>query len=387
MISYLYYSFSQKTKIVSFSFKRLIVLLLFIVAIILGGVWNTVKNVDLVQVFKADVDSTSLSVSNISNHFVFLPTHPFALEMLNWQTGEQVNAVMDFLFILLLAATAMFLWWRFSVIFYPLWQKFQEGNREIQSKGSLFGKSVVYQFTGGRTLALFKKELLISSRNWKGILWFLFLSFIWLAQIGANVIIRHNIDRYEPDIIKKTAILQALQYIIAVYFISSFTLRFVFPSFSVEKKTAWILASSPLSFKRIFYGKYLFYTLFFVALGTVMSYTNVVILHLTFTYALYSMGLFISAIIFIVTLGLSLGALFPSYENDDPEVISTSMPGLFFTALALIYGALSDVALYFTITRGTTVWLVSSVILTFIGVGIFLITVPRLVQRRNFSTT
>jgi hypothetical protein len=41
-----------------------------------------------------------------------------------------------------------------------------------------------------------------------------------------------------------------------------------------------------------------------------------------------------------VTLyGLALGALFPNFETDDPEILSTSFPGLTFIFTSVMYGA------------------------------------------------
>ena len=230
--------------------------------------------------------------------------------------------------------------------------------------------------------ALFKKEALVSSRNLKGVLWFLFLFGLWLAQVGTNIILSNNILRYQTDVSEKLAIFQALQFIIATYFICSFALRFVFPSFSVEKKTAWILGSAPLSFTKIFFSKYLFYTTFFVILGTLMSYVNFKILNLNFMYGFYSMTLFVATVVFIVTLSLSLGALFPSTETDDPEVVSTSISGLFFTALSLIYGALSSIVLYLTLTKENVSFLIIFMILTCVLTGVMLLQVPRSINKR-----
>jgi hypothetical protein len=241
-----------------------------------------------------------------------------------------------------------------------------------------------YHFNGGRTMALFTKEALISSRNWKGISWFLFLALIWLIQIGANVIMGHNIQKYQPDVSEKTILLQVIQFIIAVYFISSFTLRFVFPSFSAEKKTAWIVGTAPLNFKKIFFGKYFFYTLFLVVLGLFMNTVNTLVLGLTFVPALYATVLFVVTIVFIVTFGLSLGVLFPSTETDDPEVISTSMPGLFFTAVSLIYGAIADLVLYVTLEHGTFGYLVLYLVITVACiVGMLIETPARAIRIRN----
>ena len=113
-----------------------------------------------------------------------------------------------------------------------------------------------------------------------------------------------------------------------------------------------------------------------------MSYINISILNVPFTHAFYSILLFISVVIFIVTLGLSLGALFPNSETDDPEVISTSMPGLFFTAFALLYGALSDFMLYLTLTKGFVSLLLLFSVFTLLISMILLAKTPELVKNK-----
>jgi hypothetical protein len=337
--------------------------------------WKSVKDIHLVQIFHADILSDTLSSSAIGSHFVMLPTHVLAMQMLGWQYGEIGEVILYFFLLVILAVGAGALFFRVAALYYPVWQVMQE--RKSLPKNKSLASLGAYTFTGGRTQVLFKKELLISSRNLKGVLWFLFLSFIWLLQIGTSSIVGKNIDRFQPDIEQKIAILQSLQFIIAIYFISSFTLRFVFPSFSVEKKTSWILGSAPISIRKVFFGKHLFYSLVFVILGAVMSYVTTYVLKLSFEYALYALILLLVAIVFIVTFGISFGALFPSRDTDDPEVISTSMPGLFFTALALIYGAIGDYALYQMLTKKEFVYVnIFMIVSILVTVGI-LLTVPR----------
>ena len=384
LLSSLYYKIAQKSKRIHFSFGGLVTLFSIVTIAIISKVWSAVSTVDLVKLFKADNIDVNVSIQTISSHFTLLPTHPLALEILNWQNKHTSEALLTFSYLCILTLVAVISWWKISHLFYPLWQKFQEGSTGISEK-EMTSKSrrATYYFTGSKTMALFKKEALVFRRNVKGVLWFLFLLGLWFAQVGTNIVLHHNIVRYQTDVSEKLAVFQALQFIIAVYFICSFALRFVFPSFSVEKKTAWILGSAPLSFIRIFFSKYLFYIAFFVSMGTLMSYINFMILNLTYTYGLYSMTLFISTVIFIVTLGLCLGALFPSTDTDDPEMISTSMPGLFFTALSLIYGALSAGVLYLTLTKGLVSLLVIFIALTYIMVGILLLHVPYRVTTRN----
>lgn len=346
-VTLVYHYLSRKITALRFSFGGLLGVLAFVFSALGIIFWQMIRNVDFVKVFKADEDTVTLSVANIANYFNFLPTHPFAMEILSLQSGLYGEVIVNFLILTLITLLSVLLWFIISPLFYPVWLRFQEGHSQKTALGKNKNISTeAYHFTGGTTLALFKKEVLISSRNFKGVLWFLFLLGIWLLQIAANVILENNVAKYESDISQKIIILQALQFVIAIYFISSFTLRFVFPSFSAERKAAWILATAPLSFTKIFFGKYLFYTSFFVGLGILMSYINSIVLNIPLAQAAYGMLLLVVTIIFIVTLGLSLGALFPNTETDDSETISTSMPGLFFTALSLLYGSLSAWILY-----------------------------------------
>ncbi len=380
---FVYYKVTQVIRTIPFNFKGFIILLTLSITAFISYIWNSIKNIDLVHIFRAeDVDSV-LTLSVISNHFAFLPTHPLALEIISWQNKDSIEALANVGILFLLVLIAGVAWYALSPLFYPLWLRFQEGSSHGQDS-SAQSHTLVYTFTGQKTSVLFKKEALILFRNWKGLLWFLFLSCIWLAQIGANTIIGHNIQKYQPDISQKIILLQVLQYIIAIYFISSFALRFVFPSFSVEKKTSWILGTAPINTVKIFFGKYLFYTLFLVSLGITMSYINIVVLNIPIINAVYSLALFTSTIILIVTCSLSLGALFPNMESDDPEVISTSMPGLLFTAFSLIYGACSDWVLYRALESGNFFEVIIFIIITIVIVIGTLYNVPRFMKRTSF---
>jgi hypothetical protein len=381
-LSFVYYKISQKSKYLPFSFGGLLGLLLFLITSIIFTLWKTFSKVDLMTLFKSNEVDASVSIANMAQHFTHLITHPFAMEIINWQIGQNKAALLNFFMLAFFAVTSFVVWWIISPLSYFSWQKLQEGSastKSIQSKTP----SKTYLFTGGISMVLFKKEALISSRNFKGVLWFSFFFFIWLLQIAINMLLNHNIVQHGHDITEKIISLQIIQYIIAIYFISSFTLRFVFPSFSIEKKTSWIVSSAPINFTEIFSGKYLFYAPFFVTIGILMNYINSAVLKIPFTHAFYSMILFISVIIFIITLGLSLGALFPSPETDDPEAISTSMSGLFFTAFALIYGALSDGMLYITLKTGNTIPLMLFLIVTYSLIAALLYKTPIIIKNRE----
>lgn len=382
LVSKLYYSLSNVSKLLTFSFKGVVVLLMATVTGIAVYLWKLIAYVDVVRLFRAEETEVVIDLAVIGSHFNFLPTHPFAMFMIYWQNGSTLQALTYFGILAVLALLTIALWWKYSSSFYPLWQKLQEGTPSSQKEGTtLSSPKITYHFTGTQTIALFKKELLVAMRNYRGILWFAFLFAIWFAQIAANVALNKNVILYQTDLSPKMIALQVLQFTVAIYFICSFTLRFVFPSFSVEKKTAWILGSAPLSFRKIFFGKYLFFVSFFLLLGGIMGYVGATALQISVTYALYLIALFIAVVMFIVTLGLTLGALFPSTESDDPESISTSMPGLSFTALSLLYGGLSAWLLYLALTKSYFVILGGFIGLTFAGVGALLYYMSHVTKR------
>lgn len=358
-IGYVYYHFSRVTRFITFSFRGMIGFLVLAVIACVLFVATKVRGIDLVALFKAGDVDTALSIATIGDHFRWLPSHPFALQIVFWQSGHVYEALTLFLVLFVLAAVTLLIFWLISPFFYCLWQKFQEGESHVITENVIQPRSVVggFQFRGGLTRVLFKKEVLTAMRNTKGNLWALFLFCLWLAQLGINVVSKTNLHRYQIDATDKVAIMQAIQFIIAIYFMCAFVLRFVFPSFSLEKRTSWILGTAPLRFRKIFFGRYFFYVVSFIFIGVVMNYIDALVLNLPVLYSLYTTTLLISMIMFIVTLGLTLGALFPSFETDDPESISTSMPGLFFTGISLAYGALCAFLLYRVLIDGRTLLL------------------------------
>ena len=386
LVGYLYYKISSRIPKLPFNFKGLVVLLFTLITVLVLTVWKVVSAIDLGKIFKAEEIDGVVGISNITVYFNLLPTHPLAMEIISWQTKDLSTALSYFVVLFVLTTLVSTLWWFGSSIFYGVWQKLQEGASNTAVKASNPSRFArVYQFTGSVRTVLFKKEALVLSRNLKGVLWFLFLFSIWVLQLATNVFLGNNVAKYETNIAEKIATVQAFQYIIAIYFISAFTLRFVFPAFSVEKKSAWILASAPLSFKKIFIGKYFFYASFFVILGLLMSYANSVVLGASFLHALYSLALLVVTITFIVTLGLSMGALFPSIETDDAESATTSMSGLFFTAFSLIYGAVSAWVLYVTLSVGTVSMLYLFVFASLVAIVVSLLKIPKIVGEKRLG--
>ncbi len=353
IVGYLYYLITQQVEAIPFNFRGLLCGIFVIITSLVVYVGVSITNVDLVKLFRADEVSTSLSTTTIGNHFFVMPTHPFAMELVSIQTNNLSNSLSYFLELFFVTLVTLFLWYYVSRLLYVLWQKLQEGTTsnlaELHTKKGV--SRALHIFSGSISTVLFKKEALLSIRNLRSVLWFSFLLCIWLAYVATTHVVGTTVEKNQTDVLSKAALLQALHYSISIYFIAAFTLRFVFPSFSAERKTSWILETAPIAKKTIFLGKYIFFTSFFVLLGLLMSAVDIYLLRISLDQGLYSSGLFIVSVVTIVTFGLTLGMLYPSTDTDDPEAISTSIPGLSFTFIAGIYGALSAYVLYILLTK------------------------------------
>src|SRR5690606_33338917 len=113
--------------------------------------------------------------------------------------------------------------------------------------------------------------------------------------------------------------------------------RFVFPAMSVEGRMMWLLRSSPLDVRALFWSKYWVGTvpLLVVALPLIVV-TNLVLdaspLILTLT-TLTMVGMTFA----LTALALGLGALYPKYDTENVAEIPTSFGGLLFMMSAVIY--------------------------------------------------
>jgi ABC-2 type transport system permease protein len=234
---------------------------------------------------------------------------------------------------------------------------------------------------------LFDKEAIMAIRDSRALLWFGFLLFIWLMQTSINLVLAHNLKQYQINQVFASSLTQVLQFVTAVYFICAFVLRFVFPSFSMEHRTIWILASAPINKEKIFWAKYGFYSLVFVVIGLILGYLNLLTLPLSIIYTGLMLLLFLVTIPFITALGLSLGALFPNYQTADPGVISTTLPGLAFIALSLLYGATGGLLIYYSLNRNSFSALVIFIVGSIVGAGLLLFLTPKLIKNRDLVKT
>ncbi len=124
---------------------------------------------------------------------------------------------------------------------------------------------------------------------------------------------------------------------LAGFVVAAIAARFVFPAMSLEGRMMWLLRSSPLKVKTLFWTKYWVGTvpLLLVAVPLIVV-TNLILEVSPFVFAL-STGTMVAVTFALTALALGFGALYPSYESDNVAEIPTSFGGLLYMMAAVAY--------------------------------------------------
>lgn len=124
---------------------------------------------------------------------------------------------------------------------------------------------------------------------------------------------------------------------LAGFVVAAIAARFIYPAMSLEGRMMWLLRSSPLDVRSLFWSKYWVGTLplLFVALPLIIA-TNLILEVSPFIFAI-STGTMVMATFALSALALGFGALYPNYESDNVAEIPTSFGGLLFMMTAVGY--------------------------------------------------
>jgi ABC-2 type transport system permease protein len=124
---------------------------------------------------------------------------------------------------------------------------------------------------------------------------------------------------------------------LAGFVVAAIAARFVFPAMSVEGRMMWLLRSSPLDIRALFWSKYWVGTvpLLVVALPLIVV-TNVVLQASPFILTVTTVTM-VGVTFALTAMALGLGALYPNYETENVAEIPTSFGGLLFMMAAVIY--------------------------------------------------
>lgn len=124
---------------------------------------------------------------------------------------------------------------------------------------------------------------------------------------------------------------------LAGFVVAAIAARFVYPAVSLEGRMMWLLRSSPLDIRTLFWSKYWVGTvpLLVVALPLIVI-TNLILEVSPFIFIL-STTTMVFITFALTALALGFGALYPNYESDNVAEIPTSFGGLLFMMAAVTY--------------------------------------------------
>lgn len=266
--------------------------------------------------------------------FKYLPSSWATQATMDLLKGRMVNFLYQFG---LLIITAIFVLgstvWIASKIYYTGWSKGHESKRVKETqKRFLFNK--IYSFIVN-LLPLKSKFMVI-----KDVKLFFRNSTQWsqLFLLGALIIIYiFNIRNLPLNSFYLKNLVSFLNLGLAGFVLAAISLRFVFPSTSLEGKCFWIVYSSPLNFKTFLWNKFWVYLLPLLFLGEIL----VIISNILLGVDIYMMFLSVITIFFITIgltgLGIGLGAIYPKFEYESEAEIAASMGGIIYMILSLIY--------------------------------------------------
>jgi ABC-2 type transport system permease protein len=124
---------------------------------------------------------------------------------------------------------------------------------------------------------------------------------------------------------------------LAGFVVAAIAARFVFPAMSLEGRMMWLLRSSPLDVRTLFWVKYWVGTVPLLLISIPLIVVTNIILEVSGFIFLLSTGTMICMTFALTALALGFGALYPNFESDNVAEIPTSFGGLLFMMSAVIY--------------------------------------------------
>lgn len=122
---------------------------------------------------------------------------------------------------------------------------------------------------------------------------------------------------------------------LAGFVLAAIAARFIFPAISLEGRELWLLKSSPLDLRAMFWSKYVIGTLPLMVVALTLTLVTNALLHASPFIMLMSVLTITMYTLAASALALGLGALFPQFGTENAAQIPTSFGGLVFMMSSL----------------------------------------------------
>jgi ABC-2 type transport system permease protein len=181
---------------------------------------------------------------------------------------------------------------------------------------------------------LFEKEFLMLVRDpaelsRAGIMVLMMLLYVLVMRGVATV------ERFDGTTMHATLV--AAAFFAIGYFAATLGMRFVYPSLSLEGRNAWILWVSPVHNHEFFSWKAFFWIAAALALALPVGFLTVAVFGLAFPVAAFLIFSLVCTAVTVVMVTLGQGTMYPSFEDRDPDSLSTTPAGLTATVICLGY--------------------------------------------------
>lgn len=215
----------------------------------------------------------------------------------------------------------------------PLLQKFHEGtffaSPNVPKSAKKLPSSKFYQ---SKLLSLIKKEVIAIIRDPQQISYVGFLLLMFFIYLFA-LLKAPPLEGLDPIF---AAFILVGNFSFISYIQTILGLRFAYPSISLEGKSAWVLWSIPAKVDKILQAKASVYIPSIILIGIIL--TAISGLLFSFSPFLWWVGIISNLIVggFVAAVPLTIGAIFPNFDEQNQEAASTSASGLLAGGICLV---------------------------------------------------
>ncbi len=121
------------------------------------------------------------------------------------------------------------------------------------------------------------------------------------------------------------------------FILATLSVRFVFPNISLEGKSFWAIAASPMPITRVFWEKFWSAFFIFLLISEVLALVSNIMLGLRGILMILTFLSVLLMSISLTSLSVGMGAIFPRFEERNPGKIASSAGGMLATVLSLAY--------------------------------------------------
>lgn len=179
----------------------------------------------------------------------------------------------------------------------------------------------------GKVRAIVGKELRLFLRNPSQVVQSLAFLVGMLLYLSQSVMVGEYSGQLVIELSK--AFLHAFLSGVFIAFVAG---RLVFPSFSLEGQSIWMIISSPITSKKLIWSKWIIWTGILAGIGGIFHISSSLALNLDFNLIIWSLWLFLVLVCVQVMISLVFGAVFVRFDWEHPGAVTGGL-GSFFTSL------------------------------------------------------